>query len=141
LVEKDQESDSIAKPLIEDFGQYSVYNSGDKKTTMAWNDSHLVVFGLTKRYSYNDYAVTTAVDSVAVVSDSSPVIIEEPYEQAVDTAYADYPDNYYANYQKEQTAFDSIQSISQNRFIKLLFENGFIVPTSDKVHENADISC
>jgi hypothetical protein len=141
LVEKDQESDSIAKPLIEDFGQYSVYNSGDKKTTIAWNDSHLVIFGLTKRYSYNDYAVTTAVDSVAVVSDSSPVIIEEPYEQAVDTAYADYPDNYYANYQKEQTAFDSIQSISQNRFIKLLFENGFIVPTSDKVHENADISC
>lgn len=140
LAQKDKESDTIAKPLIEDFGQYSVYNSGDKKMTIAWNNSHLVIFGLTKRYSYNDYAVPTAVDSVAI-SDSSPVIIEEPYEAAVDTAYADYSDNYYANYQKEQTAFDSIQSISQNRFIKMLFENGFTVPTSDKVHENADISC
>ncbi|MBZ4044627.1 hypothetical protein [Flavobacterium hibisci] len=141
LVKKNQESDSVAKPLIEDFGQYSVYNSSDKKTTMAWNDSHLVIFGLTKKYSYNDYAVTTAMDSVAVVSDASPVIVESPDEPIVDTAYADYSDNYYSNYQKEQTAFDSIQAISQNRFIKLLFENGFTVPTSDKVHENADISC
>ncbi|PXY39998.1 hypothetical protein DMB65_14495 [Flavobacterium cheongpyeongense] len=141
LIQKDKESDSIEKPLIEDFGQYSVYNSGDKKTTIAWNDNHLVIFGLTKRYSYNDYAVTTAVDSVAVVSDSSAVIMEQPYEPAVDTAYTAYSDDYYANYQKEQTAFDSIQSISQNRFIKMLFENGFTVPASDKVHENADISC
>jgi hypothetical protein len=141
LVRKDKEGDSISKPLIEDFGQFSVYNSGDKKTTMAWNDSHLVIFGLTKKYSYNDYAVTSAIDSVAVVSDSSAVIVEAPEEAVVDTAYADYSDNYYANYQKEQTAFDSIQAESQNRFIKLLFENGFTVPTSDKVHENADISC
>lgn len=141
LNQKDKETDSIAKPLIEDFGQYSVYNSRDKKTTMAWNDSHLVVFGLTKKHSYNDYATPTTIDSVAVVSDSSEVIVETTEEPVVDTAYVDYSDNYYANYQKEQTAFDSIQSISQNRFIKLLFENGFTVPTSDKVHENADISC
>ncbi|MCI9844489.1 hypothetical protein [Flavobacterium pectinovorum] len=141
LVQKDKENTSSSKAMIEDFGQYSVYNSGDKKTTVAWNDSHLVIFGLTKKYSYNDYAVTTAIDSVAVVSDSSAVIVEAPEEPVVDTAYADYSDNYYANFQKEQTAFDSIQGISQNRFIKLLFENGFTVPTSDKVHENADISC
>lgn len=141
LNQKDKETDSIAKSLIEDFGQYSVYNSRDKKTTMAWNDSHLVVFGLTKKHSYNDYATPAAIDSVAVVSDSSEVIVETTEEPVVDTAYADYSDNYYANYQKEQTAFDSIQSISQNRFIKLLFENGFTVPSSDKVHENADISC
>lgn len=145
LSQKDKGSDSIAKPLIEDFGQYSVYNSGDKKTTMAWNDSHLVIFGLTKRYSYNDYAVTATVDSAAVALDSTAVIVEAPVEApveaVVDTAYADYSDNYYANYQKKQTVFDSIQAISQNRFLKLLFENGFTVPTSDKVHENADISC
>ena len=141
LIQKDQENTSSSKAMIQDFGPYSIYNSGDKKTTMAWNDSHLVIFGLTKRFSYNDYAVTTAMDSVAVVSDASPVIVETPDEPIIDTAYADYSDNYYANYQKEQTAFDSIQAISQNRFIKLLFENGFTVPTSDKVHENADISC
>lgn len=138
LTQKDKENDSIAKPLIEDFGQYSVYNSGDKKTTIAWNESHLVIFGLTKKYSYNDYTGTPAVvDSIAVV-EATDVAVEAP---VVDTAYADYSDNYYANYQKKQTAFDSIQAISQNRFIKLLFENGFTVPTSDKVHENADISC
>ncbi|GGF27722.1 hypothetical protein [Flavobacterium limi] len=141
LTQKNKESDSIAKPLIEDFGQYSVYNSGDKKTTMAWNDSYLVIFGLTKRYSYNDYTIPPppVVDSVAV--EATDVVIDVPVESSVDTTYADYSDNYYGNYQKEQTAFDSIQAISQNRFIKLLFENGFAVPTSDKVHETADISC
>ncbi|WP_417939004.1 hypothetical protein [Flavobacterium sp. RS13.1] len=142
LLQDGKESDSVPKPLIEDFGQYSVYNSSDKKTTIAWNDSHLVIFGLTKRFSYSDYTMTTAMDSVVVTDNSYPVIVEAPGEApVVDTAYADYSDNYYANYQKEQTAFDSIQAISQNRFIKLLFENGFTVPTSDKVHENADISC
>lgn len=140
LVKKNQESDSVAKPLIEDFGQYSVYNSGDKKTTIAWNDSHLVIFGLTKKYSYNDYAIAPpVVDSLAV--ETTDIVIDTPVESSLDTTYADYSDNYYANYQKEQTAFDSIQAISQNRFIKLLFENGFTVPTSDKVHETADISC
>ena len=140
LVKKNQESDSVAKPLIEDFGQYSVYNSGDKKTTIAWNDNHLVIFGLTKSYSYNDYTIAPPVmDSVAV--EATDVVIDLPVESSTDTTYADYSDNYYANYQKEQTAFDSIQAISQNRFIKLLFENGFTVPTSDKVHETADISC
>lgn len=141
LVQKDKEADSSAKPLIEDFGQYSLYNSGDKKTTMAWNDSHLVIFGLTKKYTYNDYTIAPPVmDSVVV--EATDVVIEAPVEETVtDTAYANYSDNYYANYQKEQRAFDSIQAISQNRFIKLLFENGFTVPTSDKVHDNADISC
>jgi hypothetical protein len=141
LAEKDKENDSLAKPTIEDFAQYSLYNSSDKKTTIAWNDSHLVIFGLTKKYNYNDYTAATAVvDSVASV-EATDVVIDVPVESSIDTTYVDYSDNYYANYQKEQTAFDSIQSISQNRFIKLLFENGFTVPSSDKVHENADISC
>lgn len=140
LIQKDNESNSAEKPLIEDFGQYSVYNSADKKTTVAWNDSHLVIFGLTKKYEYNEYSdAMLTVDTLAAVS-TSDVIVDTVEEPVVDTAYADYPDNYYANFQKEQTAFDSIQAISQNRFIKLLFENGFTVPTSDKVHENADIS-
>lgn len=140
LVQKDKEKDSSGRSLIEDFGQYSVYNSGDKKTTMAWNDSHLVIFGLTKSYSYNDYTTAPPVmDSVAV--EATDVVIDVPVESSIDTTYVDYSDNYYANYQKEQTSFDSIQAISQNRFIKLLFENGFTVPASDKVHENADISC
>ncbi|MEL1255569.1 hypothetical protein AAEO57_17390 [Flavobacterium sp. DGU38] len=140
LIQKDNESNSAEKPLIEDFGQYSVYNSADKKTTVAWNDSHLVIFGLTKKYEYNEYSdAMLTVDTLAAVS-TSDVIVDTVEEPVVDTAYADYSDNYYANFQKEQTAFDSIQAISQNRFIKLLFENGFTVPTSDKVHENADIS-
>ncbi|WP_163409372.1 hypothetical protein [Flavobacterium ajazii] len=142
LIQKDQENASSSKLLIEDFGQYSVYNSADKKTTVAWNDSYLVIFGLTKKYSYNDYALAPPVvdDTVAVVAESpvTEMVVETIEEPVVDTAYTD---NYYANFQKEQTAFDSIQAISQNRFIKLLFENGFTVPSSDKVHENADISC
>lgn len=143
LAEKDKENDSVAnsKPTIEDFAQYSLYNSSDKKTTIAWNDSHLVIFGLTKKYTYNDYAyVSPVVDSVPVPRASD--IIIETEETEADTTYAnEYKDNYYADFQEEQIAFDSIQTINQTRFLKSLFENGFTVPSSDKVHENADISC
>lgn len=55
LLKKNKENDSHAKATFEDFAQYSLYNSGDKKTTMGWNDNYLVIFGLTKKYSYNDY--------------------------------------------------------------------------------------
>ncbi|HEX8017172.1 MAG TPA: hypothetical protein VF465_18205 [Flavobacterium sp.] len=147
LIQKNKENDSLGKPLIEDFGQYSVYNSPDKKTTVAWNDSYLVFFGLTKKHEYKDYSYPEVeVDSAATAvagdpSEVSEVVVETNEVPVVDTAYVDYSDNYYANFQKEQIAFDSIQAISQNRFVKLLFENGFRVPTSEKVHENADISC
>ncbi|CAD0001527.1 hypothetical protein [Flavobacterium chungangense] len=147
LIQKNKENDSLGKPLIEDFGQYSVYNSPDKKTTVAWNDSYLVFFGLTKKHEYKDYSYPEVeVDSAATAvtgdaSEVSEVVVETNEVPVVDTAYVDYSDNYYANFQKEQIAFDSIQAISQNRFVKLLFENGFTVPASEKVHQNADISC
>ncbi|CAD0000574.1 hypothetical protein [Flavobacterium salmonis] len=147
LIQKNKENDSLGKPLIEDFGQYSVYNSPDKKTTVAWNDSYLVFFGLTKKHEYKDYSYPEVeVDSAATAvtgdtSEVSEVVVETNEVPVVDTAYVDYSDNYYPNFQKEQIAFDSIQAISQNRFVKLLFENGFRVPASEKVHENADISC
>ncbi|EJL61086.1 hypothetical protein [Flavobacterium sp. CF136] len=139
LLKKNKENDSHAKATIEDFAQYSLYNSGDKKTTMGWNDNYLVIFGLTKKYSYNDYKPLVVQDTTTTVAVGDPV---EVVAEASDAAVVDttYTDNYYANYQKEQTAFDSIQAIQQNKFIKSLFENGFTAPVSDKVHDGADIS-
>ncbi|MEO8238729.1 MAG: hypothetical protein ABI793_13310 [Flavobacterium sp.] len=137
LLKKNKENDSPAKATIEDFAQYSLYNSGDKKTTMGWNDNYLVIFGLTKKYSYNDYKPQVIQDTTAVAVDSVEVAAEASDAVVVDTTYTD---NYYANYQKEQTAFDSIQAMQQNKFIKSLFEGDFKVPASDKVHDSADIS-
>ncbi len=137
LLKKNKENDSHAKATFEDFAQYSLYNSGDKKTTMGWNDNYLVIFGLTKKYSYNDYKPHPIEDTTATYETPVEIVAEASDTAVVDTTYTD---NYYANYQKEQTAFDSIQAIQQNKFIKSLFENGFTAPVSDKVHDGADIS-
>lgn len=142
--------DSASGPTIEDFELFSVFNSGDKKMTDAWNDSYLVILGLTRSYATNDYKAVAEQDTTATVEGydeksmettvesadetATDAVIEE---QAVDTVYTD---NYYANYEKERLAFDSIQNVQQNKFIKLLFENGFTVPSSDKINNNADIS-
>lgn len=137
LLKKNQVNDSLAKATIEDFAQYSLYNSGDKKTTIGWNDNYLVIFGLTKKYNYNDYKPLMVQDTTVVAGDPVEIVEETSDTAVVDTTSTD---NYYANFQKEQMEFDSIQSIHQNKFIKSLFENGFTVPVSDKVNNNADIS-
>ena len=137
LLKKNQVNDSLEKATIEDFTQYSLYNSGDKKTTIGWNDNYLVIFGLTKKYNYNDYKPHPIEDTTATYETPVEIVAEASDTAVVDTTYTD---NYYANFQKEQTAFDSIQAIRQNKFIKSLFENGFTAPVSDKVHDSADIS-
>lgn len=137
LLKKNKENDSLAKATIEDFAQYSLYNSRDKKTTMGWNDNYLVIFGLTKKHNYNDYKPLMVQDTTVVVGEPVEIVEETSDTAVVDTTSTD---NYYANFQKEQMVFDSIQSIHQNKFIKLLFENGFTAPVSDKVNNNADIS-
>lgn len=141
-----KQKDSVPGSTIEDFGLFSLFNSGDKKMTAAWNDSHLVIFGLTKSYAYNDYKPLAAQDTVATVGDPEEIAmsatVDSANEAATDEAVVDttYTDNYYANYEHERIVFDSIQSIQQNKFVKLLFENGFTIPSSDKINNNADIS-
>jgi len=140
-------NDSLNKFSIEDFGSFSLFNSSDKKMTAAWNDNHLVILGLTKSFAYNNYK-PLAVDTIAATHYSEEIVIETAAE-TVDAAatLADeavvattYTDTYDANYDYERTAFDSIQNIQQNKFIKLLFENGFTAPSSDKINNNADVS-
>lgn len=146
-----RKNDSVKKFTIEDFGSFSLFNSSDKQMTAAWNDSHLVILGLTKSFAYNNY-MPFAQDTTAAVGDPEEIVIEAAAE-AVDTAAAvnevvmdeavvdtTYTDIYDANYDYERTAFDSIQNIQQNKFIKLLFENGFTAPSSDKINNNADVS-
>ena len=146
-----RKNNSVEKFTIEDFGTFSLFNSSDKKMTAAWNDSHLVIFGLTKSFSY---APLISQDTTAMAGDPEVISMEETVEAAseekvnevydltidepvVDTAYTN---TYDANYDYERTAFDSIQNIQQNKFIKLLFKNGFTAPSSDKINNNADVS-
>ena len=146
-----RKNDSVKKFTIEDFGTFSLFNSSDKKMTAAWNDTHLVIFGLTKSFNY---APVIAQDTISMTGDPEVISMEETVEAAseekvnesydltieepvVDTAYTD---TYTADYDYERTAFDSIQSIQQNKFIKLLFQKGFTAPSSDKINNNADVS-
>lgn len=160
--EKKALSDSITKFEIQDFGSYSMLNSNDQKFTMAWDDSYLVFFELTKKYSdiapevgavdsvtvpaetYDDATETTAVQEVQeeIVDDIAPAadaaVAYETNDATTEDTYTN--DTNYAAYEAQRIAFDSIQKIKQINFTKLLFEKGFIAPTSSKINPTADIS-
>ncbi|MDR7211296.1 hypothetical protein [Flavobacterium piscis] len=140
--DKKAKKEPATKAIVEDFGLFSVFNSGDKRMTVAWNDSHLIIFGLTKNYAYNDYKPFVEEDTIETGSYPVEIIVDGKVDETIDESVLDtpYTDNYYANYQEEKTALDSIQNIQQNELIKLLFENGLTVPSSDKINNNADIS-
>ena len=64
----------------------------------------------------------------------------EVEETVADTEYGDTDENAYAEYEKDLADFQSLQSERESEMIKLLFENGFTVPFSDKINETADVS-
>ncbi|MEO7977008.1 hypothetical protein [Flavobacterium sp.] len=146
-----RKNDSVKKFTIEDFGSFSLFNSGDKKMTAGWNDSYLVIFGLTKSFNY---APVMAQDTTAMAGDpesiSMDATVEAANEEKTDETYdltieepvvdTTYTDTYDANYDYERATFDSIQNIQQNKFIKMLFENGFTAPSSGKINNTADVS-
>ena len=164
--EKKALSDSITKFEIQDFGTYAMLNSSDQKFTIAWNDSYLVFFELTKKYSdiapkrdvvvdsvaaptvtgetYGDPTETSPVEEVQeeVVVDVAPPadapVVYETNDATTEDTYTD--DSYYAAYKTQRIAFDSIQKIKQINFTKSLFEKGFVAPTSSKINPTADIS-
>ncbi len=144
LIEKhtvNQDTDSVEVPVIQDFAKYSVYAPKNQKMSFAWNDNYLVIVELTKKYTSDKYTPNheAVVDSVSVT---------EPYNEAIDIAVdstttqteEDYSETNNAEYEKAEADFNALQSEKQNLFIKSLFENGFVAPSSDKINVTADIS-
>lgn len=137
IIEK--HTDSVEVPVIQDFAKYSVYVPKNQKMSFAWNDNYLVIVELTKKYTSQKYNWNHQ-DSISVT---------EPYteaaEIAVDTVVIDQTEEDYsginnAGYEKAEADFNILQSEKQNLFIKSLFENGFVAPSSQKVNITADIS-
>jgi bifunctional DNA-binding transcriptional regulator/antitoxin component of YhaV-PrlF toxin-antitoxin module len=140
-----QNTDLVEVPTIQDYAKYSVCTPKNQKTSFAWNDNYLVIVEFTKRYYSNRYNwENEMVDSVAV---------EEPYQETAigtveETAANDdteeeeeeYTGMSNAEYEKAEADFNFAQAEKQSLFIKALFENGFVMPTSEKINETADIS-
>ncbi|OUL60229.1 hypothetical protein [Flavobacterium sp. AJR] len=145
----EKNADSIPTATIEDFPLYSLLTSVNKGSSMAWNDNYLVIVGFTKKYSSNLYDIPEIQEEITVdvapdegePIGESPIDINTPYtiEEPIDST-AVSTDNYYAEYDLGRAAFDSLQSIQRNDFIKSLFEKGFTAPSSDKINATADIS-
>lgn len=150
LIEKhtvNQNTDSVQVPTIQDFAKYSVYTGKNQNMSLAWNDNYLVIVELTKKYTPKKYDWNNEVtDSVSVT---------EPYEEKAVEATAEttttntgteeeYEEDYSgvnnAEYEKAEADFNTLLAEQQSLFIKSLFENGFVVPSSDKINVAADIS-
>lgn len=170
LLRKKESNDSLAvekKTEIQDFGAFSMILSDtlSKKPTIGWNQDYLVIYELTSKYDYNDYAVAdvqeeVVVDSIAApssdyevikedptVTDVAPVIVDEAVtatDMTIDLPAAEtdtlQENSSYDSYLKEKNAFDQLQTQTQEEIVKSLFKNGFIPPYSDKVETAADIS-
>lgn len=146
-----KEADSLPTATIEDFPLYSLLTADDKRSSIAWNDNYLVIVGFTKKHTSNlfDHSETLEEDSLEV-SPIEEVQLEEPQvrepeietttQEVVEEAIPYKTDDFYAKHDLERQAFDSIQTIQRNEFIKILFEKGFTAPSSDKINIDADIS-
>ncbi|MCC9072321.1 hypothetical protein LNQ49_12090 [Flavobacterium sp. F-65] len=141
-----KEADSLPTATIEDFPLYSLLTSGDKKSTIAWNDSYMVIVEFTNKYSSNLFDTSeiqeTSVDVAVPEEDQTeePIGIHTQTEEITEEVTPLRNDDYYKEYDLKRQAFDSLQTIQRNKFVKSLFENGFTAPYSDKINATADIS-
>ncbi|CAM3814525.1 hypothetical protein FLBR109950_02865 [Flavobacterium branchiophilum] len=96
-----------------------------------------------------DYAVEMPHDSTEAVAytvnaddDLQATAVADDAVAASETT--EESDEAYQQYLKEQEAKEAAEAIEnqlkQETAIKILFENGFVVPTSNKINPNADIS-
>jgi len=147
--------DSTNAQSIQDYGKYAIFTAKNEKASFAWNDNYLVIFELTKKYlspyydhiqqdstevqeSYEETPVEESTETAPVIITDVPandttITKEEPAED-YDYDIADAP------YTKEEADFDLKRTQNQTLILKSLFENGFVVPVSDKINTNADIS-
>ena len=150
-------NDLAGNVQIQDLGKYAVFNAKAKNKIFAWNDNYLVILELTQRLPSRFYTTESKAvwqDSIAVdevydenKSDENSITIDTPINNtpiAVEEAPVPYngEQEYTASapYTIQQATFDLEQTEKLNAIIKSLFENGFTVPTSEKINANADIS-
>lgn len=140
-----KEADSLPQATIQEFPLYTLLTTGDKKTSIAWNDNYFVIIEFTKKYPSNLYE-NDSIQEEVTLEVAPEETVEEPAEETeeemeerirIDSLIADED---FKKYERERVAFDSLQLIEQTNFVKTLFENGFTAPTSDKITANADIS-
>ena len=147
-----KEADSLPTPTIVDFPLYSLLTTNDKRSSLAWNDNYLVIVGFTKKHTSSLFNTSElqeeiSVDEAAPIEDvqlEEPLIEQDPTEtstqEVVEEAIPYKTDDYYKKYDQERQAFDSLQTIQRNEFVKSLFEKGFTPPSSDKINTTAAIS-
>jgi hypothetical protein len=144
-MQAEKDTDSLSpKNTIEDFPLYSLISSKDNKASVAWNDNYMVIVGFTKNYTSNLYDIPQVQDSVSIDEEYEEENIIEPApnntEEITEEVTVQAANDEYLKYDQERLAFDSLQFIKRNEFIKLLFEKGFTAPSSDKINAIADIS-
>lgn len=162
-------SDSIPA-AIKMYPKYSVYSPKNADYSIAWNDNNLVIYGLLESNNNDFKEVyldsLAMVDTAAVAVDSAMAVgdvIEETAigdpddvkfvppavidaEATVDTAVVDdeYNEEYYKKldeeYARERELARIEKQVKQEAQLGLMFENGFVMPTSDKVKPDSDIS-
>lgn len=144
-------ADSLPTATIVDFPLYSLLTTDGKRNSLAWNDNYLVIVGFTKNYTSNLFNTSELQEEIAVdeapsedIQLEEPLIEEEPTQilsqEVTEEAITYKTDDYYTKYDQERQAFDSLQTIQRNEFIKSLFEKGFTPPSSDKINTTAAIS-
>ncbi|MBF02771.1 MAG: hypothetical protein CMP76_05695 [Flavobacterium sp.] len=157
--------DSIGSALVE-HENYTVYTNPKESVSMAWNKEYLIFIEFLKprlthdNYSnlydipYPDYEEPVIVEETEEIVDEAveevdtEVVVEEETPEEWKEEGEDpvvFIENY--DYEKENEAYlkqleeERLERIAlQQQQIAFLFENGFKVPTSDKITTKADIS-
>lgn len=161
-------TDSIQE-VITKYSNYSVYSPKSDDFSIAWNDNNLIVYGIwdtNKNIAYNAYADTSVVvdetmieegeyyedeyyeDPSVEVYEESPVTEMETNqtvydEEAIvqDQAYEDEEyKEWLATFEKEKVQERIQKHKKQEEQIAILFQNGFVLPTSSKINKQADIA-
>lgn len=153
-------NDSIAD-AIKSYPNYQIYSPKNDSYSIAWNKNYLIVYGLLDGFNNRDFAETEVTDTSAVDAEAveeEPLaekeIIENPTTDSVEiagetvedenAAAEEYDDEYYKKLEekrlKEQELANIEKRAKQEKRIAMLFENGFVIPTSDKISTTADIS-
>lgn len=161
-------NDSIVE-TIKSYPKYQIYSPSNDNYTLAWNNNSLVVYGISENNDYNPYEDTlevidtaaVVVDTVAaveeyVVDETAPAVVDAaPMEEIVVEADAptdggdeesdeEYNEEYYAKLEEENRKEREKERLEkqakQEVHLALMFEEGFVMPVSDKVNSTADIS-
>lgn len=166
-MEEANAKDSVVE-TIKAYAKYQVYSPKNDNFTLAWDKNNLVIYGVLEPSINHHYPVDTteikaeAVDTAVVeevydaAADAAIVEPVAPVEEVVKVAgpgdseseeeesEESYDDEYYRKLEeeneKERLAERREKQARQEAQLAVLFEEGFVMPASDKINAKADIS-